>query len=442
MPNQCQPEIGGGAFQTIFGKMPVACQLCDINFNVLDCNQSCMDFFGFSDKEEYKAAFCNLSPIVQPCGTASIKKAKQKLEQALKEGFSRFEWTFVGSEENVIAADITIINDGCNEKDNLLIVFRDPDEIYKKREVDRVVKQHIRLMLDSSPLACSIHDKNNNILETNKEAIKLFETGTKQAFVERFIELSPAYQPDGRLSLEKMQEVLRSAMEEGKARIGWMHKTLTGTVVPCEVILERATLGDEDIIISYVRDLREINEALSMVEHLEKLAFIDPLTGAFNRRYFIEEAKAKLDACSYEGHPLSIIMADVDYFKAVNDTFGHDVGDEVLKILVARLRNTLRDSAIVARYGGEEFAVLLPYVSGKKAEEIAWRLRNKIADAPFRITTVKTFVFSVSVSFGVAERKEGDGVADIIKSADNALYQAKAFGRNTVVIDGAIGDID
>jgi len=191
------------------------------------------------------------------------------------------------------------------------------------------------------------------------------------------------------------------------------------------------THDEKRLLIGYMQDLREINNVVSMAKRFETLALTDALTGARNRRYFDETAEKELSLSISEGRDFSIILFDIDNFKKINDTYGHDVGDEVLKIIVARTFHNVKQGTPVARYGGEEFIIMLPGVSHENAMRIAWEIQKKIEDSPF---AAKGLEIAVTVSIGVASKTaDCTTLSDIIKNTDNALYHAKKTSKNTVV---------
>ena len=131
-------------------------------------------------------------------------------------------------------------------------------------------------------------------------------------------------------------------------------------------------------------------------------------------------------------------MTDIDYFKKVNDTYGHTVGDLVLKTVSKVMRSQLREYDIAGRYGGEEFAILLPFTKLKEAKMVAERLRKSIETKTIDISEVnpeaEQKTINVTISLGIYELKTSDEDSDLLKNADKALYQAKESGRNKVVI--------
>ncbi|BDA84472.1 PleD family two-component system response regulator [Aureimonas sp. SA4125] len=161
------------------------------------------------------------------------------------------------------------------------------------------------------------------------------------------------------------------------------------------------------------------------------LAVTDPLTGLNNRRFLESHLPTVIERARKDAKPLSVLMADIDHFKRINDGWGHDAGDRVLKEFAARLKHSLRASDLACRFGGEEFVVLMPEADGRTAQLIAERLRSMVADQPFDISGES---ISVTVSVGVAVL---DAVTDdwetLLKRADRGLYAAKRNGRNQVI---------
>jgi two-component system cell cycle response regulator len=164
------------------------------------------------------------------------------------------------------------------------------------------------------------------------------------------------------------------------------------------------------------------------------MALTDPLTGLYNRRYFEVHLQKLLQKNEQSKKAMAILMMDIDHFKSINDTHGHTVGDEILKIFARRVQDSLRSFDLVARLGGEEFVVILPDISTEMAYFIGERLRKIIADEPFACAAGK---ISITTSIGgtiiTGDSADKD---DVVKLADDALYQAKEMGRNATVFAG------
>ena len=166
-------------------------------------------------------------------------------------------------------------------------------------------------------------------------------------------------------------------------------------------------------------------------QELTRLATTDTLTGALNRRAFMDALHSEIGRSSRYSHPLSMLIIDVDFFKSVNDTHGHLVGDKVLKTITQTAQDTLRECDHFSRFGGEEFAVLLPESNLEAASQAAERIRHAIRGKNIPINGQN---INVSISVGIAELEETGGNGDkLISLADKRLYQAKKSGRDKCV---------
>ena len=166
-------------------------------------------------------------------------------------------------------------------------------------------------------------------------------------------------------------------------------------------------------------------------------AVTDPLTGLHNRRYMTGQLDALVARAVRDGKPVSALLLDIDHFKKINDSFGHDAGDEVLREFAVRLASNVRAVDLPCRHGGEEFVVVMPETAIEDAERIAERIRLHVAGAPFRVSNGRE-VLTVTISIGVAATLgAGDTPDHLLKRADEALYEAKASGRNRVIAHAA-----
>lgn len=174
-------------------------------------------------------------------------------------------------------------------------------------------------------------------------------------------------------------------------------------------------------------------ERTRMDERAQSLAIqatTDPLTGMHNRRYFEEALRGYLREFNRMGATLGLLILDLDHFKNVNDTYGHDVGDLVLKEVALRMRAICREHDVVARLGGEEFALITPYANTEQLMVVAERFRTMVEALSIRNGNI---VIRPTVSIGVATNEDGvDSIEEMIKAADRKLYEAKRAGRNRV----------
>ena len=193
----------------------------------------------------------------------------------------------------------------------------------------------------------------------------------------------------------------------------------------------RIIKGEETRVVSLfdISDLKDKEIQLQKVnKELTKLTNIDPLTGIYNRRYFYNISKEMIALSKREKKELSLAVIDIDDFKQINDTHGHDIGDEILKSLVQKVNENIRGSDIFIRFGGEEFIVILPNTSSEQASIVMDKVRKIIAQQKFINNT------SFTISIGISGYKEDEGIEPLFKRADLALYAAKDSGKNKINI--------
>jgi diguanylate cyclase (GGDEF)-like protein len=187
----------------------------------------------------------------------------------------------------------------------------------------------------------------------------------------------------------------------------------------------------DEIKSSYNQLKLENIELLEMKQKLETLSITDPLTGLYNRRYITERMEEENEVFLRKNREFSMMLLDIDHFKVLNDTYGHDCGDYVLKLVAQMLLSIVRKSDIVSRWGGEEFLILLPETSKHTAKKLAERIRKNIENMPILYEQCN---YHITLTIGISENKS-ESINNIIKRADNALYLGKNSGRNCVYIN-------
>jgi len=201
---------------------------------------------------------------------------------------------------------------------------------------------------------------------------------------------------------------------------------------------EQITTKDEDYLIQLSSQIATTINRANVYAEILKHATLDALTGFYNRRQLEERIKQEVSNAKRQNAPLCGIMTDIDYFKNVNDTYGHAAGDIVLKTIAKIIRGQLREYDIAGRYGGEEFSILLPFTKIEEAQMVAERLRktieNKTVDISKAAPDADNKSIKITLSLGIYEMRETDNDEDLLKKADKALYHAKNTGRNKVVV--------
>jgi two-component system cell cycle response regulator len=182
-----------------------------------------------------------------------------------------------------------------------------------------------------------------------------------------------------------------------------------------------------------IRRRRYTEHLRDNVQNSIEMAITDALTGLHNRRYMETHLQTLADQAAGRGKSLALMLLDIDFFKSINDGYGHDAGDDVLREFAMRMRKSIRGIDLACRYGGEEFVIVMPETDLHVAGMVAERLRRSIANEPFSVHKgEKRIEVTVSIGLSTLEHK-GEPLADVIKRADTALYRAKKDGRNRVV---------
>jgi diguanylate cyclase (GGDEF)-like protein len=183
-------------------------------------------------------------------------------------------------------------------------------------------------------------------------------------------------------------------------------------------------------LMAYAILIQDITDSVRIMNELEIAAFTDSLTGLYNRRYFFETAKVYIERAARQSEPYFVMMMDLDRFKEINDTFGHQTGDKVLKRVASVMKHIIRPYDLLARYGGEEFVLLAMEVD----DQVAWQLADRIRGAVESMDSnyLECNMCKTTCSIGIAKGVADETLEDVVEKADKALYMAKTSGRNKV----------
>lgn len=300
-------------------------------------------------------------------------------------------------------------------------------DITEKKRLENIVKEQNKLLdivLNNVDAHIYMKDNNRTFKYVNSHVAKLFGLPAKEIIGKKETDILSEqvaehfYQSDKKLfETGKRQRIEETVVGED----GQLHHYLS-------VKIPFKKEGEEPVLIGFST---EVTELFQLKEEFKKQANTDPLTGLYNRRYFVEHAEREFRRAQRNGQPLAVISLDIDHFKKINDQYGHPVGDEVLIAVSKNLLPSLRSEDVLARIGGEEFAIVLPETDLEQAAVIAERIRQQqeelclIGSWPGEII--------VHVSVGVALKRTTDSNFDALFSrSDQALYNAKNNGRNQV----------
>lgn len=280
----------------------------------------------------------------------------------------------------------------------------------------------LRTLFEAAPIALVLSKASDgSIVMGNRRAAQVFDVP--------YPHIEGLRASDFWVNREERKTMMQQVSRVGRADdVVVPMRTSTGRDFVGEVTAVRIVFEGEPMFLVGVQDVTRQRKA---EEALRELATKDSLTGVSNRRHFFELAEIELARSTRYEHPVSIALMDVDYFKRVNDTYGHATGDHVLRLVASAAHAELRAADLIARYGGEEFVVLLPETDRDGASVVIERMRGAIAARSF---DTEEGARNVTVSVGLVGRRDGESLVSMLKRADEAMYRAKASGRDRMVL--------
>ena len=317
------------------------------------------------------------------------------------------------------------------EGQSLWVIVDVTDRVQSQQALERSERK-FRALFESTSEAIMILD-GDHFIDCNQSAVEMFAAASREEFCQLKIEdLSPPFQPCGTQSQVLANQWLERS-HTGSVRFEWQSQRLdTRETFDAEVMLSRVPIDGRELTLAVMWD---VSERKAMIEKIRQQANFDHLTGLCNRRYFMDLAERELERARRYEKPLAVLGIDIDFFKNINDTHGHKMGDLALQKFAETCRDVVRQTDLVGRLGGEEFAVMLPDTSFERAREIAERLRKRIEESELHLPDGET-VLRYTVSIGLAHLPAGQAaeVDQLLQRADAALYEAKHAGRNKVAI--------
>lgn len=297
------------------------------------------------------------------------------------------------------------------------ISFREKTEASLRESEERY-----RRLFEASPAVQVIIDPNDGrILDANGAALAFYGYSEPQMLQKHLTDITAQ-------SAGELQSGIESILDYHDNYFIMQHRLSNQEIRDVEVYATPIVWQGQEVLQSIVID---VTERARLEAELKQLASTDELTGAFNRRKFLEIARKEWQRSRRFNHPLSLIMMDIDHFKSINDTYGHAVGDEALKALVTAVEEGLRDQDELGRLGGEEFGILLIETDAVDAQAVAERLRRTL-ESMHVVTKGHDIQFTVSCGVTGISIYEEDLSKALIR-ADQALYRAKRRGRNRVI---------
>jgi diguanylate cyclase (GGDEF)-like protein/PAS domain S-box-containing protein len=270
------------------------------------------------------------------------------------------------------------------------------------------------------------------ILSANRAASLLHGYSEKE-FLNLYI--NDLYTPN---STENIQFQIKRILAGETLRFEAIHQKKDGTTFPVEASVSLMKTGSKRLILAIYRDISKRKEAEEerdrLIKKLEQMSQTDGLTGLFNRQYLDKRLSEEINRAKRYGHPLSLIIFDIDNFKQINDTYGHIAGDKILQKTSSIVKETLRDSDIAGRFGGDEFIVILTETKIDVGVQVAERIRTKIAQALVPVKKNQSINFSISM--GICQySRDFETPEEFIAKADKALYIAKQKRNNHISVN-------
>jgi diguanylate cyclase (GGDEF)-like protein/PAS domain S-box-containing protein len=296
-------------------------------------------------------------------------------------------------------------------------------DINERKKIEEMIRFR-QFSLDHAGEEVFWIDKDAHILDVNKLSCSKLGYSHEELCSLTVADVDPSF------SMDKWPDHWQELKQSGSQRFQSFHKSRDGKVFPVEVVANYFEYDGEEYNCALVRD---ISDHVRLLQELDHQAKTDFLTELANRRYFLELAEQELARCQRYGNSLSILMLDIDFFKTINDTYGHKAGDQVLQKLASVCKEILREVDVIGRIGGEEFAIFLPETPGQQAIEVAERICQALGSTkvPLENPIIELqFTVSIGVTTMITTQETVD---NLLQKADAALYQAKNTGRNQVV---------
>jgi diguanylate cyclase (GGDEF)-like protein/PAS domain S-box-containing protein len=322
-------------------------------------------------------------------------------------------------------------------------------EVTERRQIQnelRISEQRFRALVESAPLAMVTWDRQRRVTGWNRQAQELFGWSESEVLGRDFLTFmipEDASVLVGKIAAQAIESGVEShsvnsnlTKDRRTIEVEWHNTVVPGVDGRPDSVLSlaqdvterlRAQAALQEVNVKLKQRLDDIHE---LQAKLREQVMRDPLTGMYNRRYLDDALPGEISRALREQSPLSLMMVDIDHFKRVNDTHGHQAGDEVLRMLADILRTEARRSDVACRYGGEEFVLLLPKMNLESARVRAERWRQMFAEMEVPVETGK---FRCTLSVGIAVFPDhGTSAEELLRNGDRALYLAKALGRNRV----------
>ncbi len=305
-------------FEAILDAAPMSVNIWNKDCEVLDCNLATLALYNYPDKESFKQNIHKTYPLHQPNGRNSVELSHECIKKAFAEGQYNFEWEFVAACGEKIPAEVTLTRIKLDSEDVVIEYTRDLRSIRKTEALVQEAEERMRIMFDSMPLAVNFWGKNFKHIDCNMTSATLFGLKDKQEYLERFMELSPEVQPDGRKTVDCMVDYMGRAFEHGHCHFEWMHQNLDGEAIPAEITLIRVLYQNEYHVMGYTRDLREFKAMEKKATYAEEFNAI--ITENIPLSFMFWNKEGQMIDCNQEALRVFKFDTKEEYFKNLYTT--------------------------------------------------------------------------------------------------------------------------
>lgn len=399
---------------------------------IVDCNGAMLTLLGFTKKGPLlNKSLADISPATTDTPPED-DSFDTYLAHAYKQGSHQFEWALSNKDGSSIAVEIVLKPLTIDKDDILYFVCRDISQRKASENKRKASETKLRRLFETSRDAWLLLDE-DDILDCNQAALDLYGCPSAETFTSVSpADFSPPKQPNGEYSLIQAEHNMNIARETGSCQFEWLSKRLdTGETFHIEVVLSMVELDGKIFMQSTARD---ITDRKAIEAQITQLASQDSLTGLVNRHVLASRMKHALTTQKRSGKMSALLFIDLDHFKHINNTMGHNIGDLLLQQVAERLPNCVRESDTVSRFGGDEFVIMLEELSEDKfkAASQAEVVAEKILHALNKPYSLDSREYSNTPSIGIALFSHNDIADNVLQQADIAMYQAKQSGRNAI----------
>ncbi|HYA88430.1 MAG TPA: diguanylate cyclase [Nitrospirota bacterium] len=401
----------------------------DVNGNFIDVSPSVFHYSGFSREELIGKPVSNF--YADPDDRMKLLTALQKTGKVVD-----YELVLKTKDNPALYASLNahFLYDASGQPSGIEGALRDITERKRMEEALRESEARLSNITDMIGEGLYVLDEEGRIQFINPEAEKLLGWSESELLGKEFYEVIHCEKADGTSVTTSQCSILKTIGTGGTYRSeDNLFMRRDGALFPVSIVAtplrKHGQIGGTVVVFQDITDRKRMEAELEMLnEFLVRQATTDPLTGISNRVKFTDALNMEIRRAGRFGSELTLIMFDVDHFKDINDTYGHQAGDKVLRTLTSLVAHSIRASDLFARWGGEEFMILILNTSVDKARVFAEKLRHMIDSRKF------PGVGHVTCSFGVAQMEADDNDDRFTRRVDNALYRAKAKGRNRVEV--------